>query len=161
MGLAYSLQDAHAKDHCERVEANPGMKYEDGAVELPFNLGPTPKDQDLLSIVPMVIPDFSVKTSASGEQAEFKGFEDDRKKGEGRERGLICLLANFRSPALCPPHMPVTQRYRNSRAEEIFKLRLGLACLELPGAVVGRFASSRRISSALGAGHMPARVNWS
>jgi hypothetical protein len=26
---------------------------------------------------------------------------------------------------------------------------------ELPGAVVGRFASSRRTSSALGAGHMP------
>jgi hypothetical protein len=76
MGLAYSLQDAHVKGHCERVGANPGMK-----MKLPFNLGPTPKDQDLLSIVPRVIPDFGVNTSASGEQAEFKGFEDDRKKG--------------------------------------------------------------------------------
>jgi hypothetical protein len=30
MGLAYSLQDAHVKDHCERVggAANPGMKTE-------------------------------------------------------------------------------------------------------------------------------------
>ena len=35
--------------------ANPGME-----MKLPFNLGPTPKDQDLLSIVPMVIPDFGV-----------------------------------------------------------------------------------------------------
>jgi hypothetical protein len=75
MGLAYPLeQDAHVKDHCERVEANPGMK-----MKLPFNLGPTSKDQDLLSIAPRVIPDFGLGTSASGEQAEF---EDDRKKGE-------------------------------------------------------------------------------
>jgi hypothetical protein len=80
MGLAYSLQDAHVKDHCERVGANPGME-----MKLPFNLGPTPKDQDLLSIVPMVIPDFGVETSASGDQAEFKGFADDRKKG-GNDR---------------------------------------------------------------------------
>ena len=47
MGLAYSLEDAHVKDHCERVGGNPGMK-----MKLPFNLGPTSKDQDLLSIVP-------------------------------------------------------------------------------------------------------------
>jgi hypothetical protein len=51
-------------------------------MKLPFNLGPTSKDQDLLSIVPRVIPDFGVNTSASGEQAGFKGFEGDRKKGE-------------------------------------------------------------------------------
>ena len=60
--------------------ANPGME-----MKLPFNLGPTPKNQDLLSIVPMVIPDFGVETSASGDQAEFKGFADDRKKG-GNDR---------------------------------------------------------------------------
>ena len=30
----------------------------------------------------MVIPNFGVKTSATGEQAEVKGFEDDRKKGD-------------------------------------------------------------------------------
>jgi hypothetical protein len=77
MGLAYSLQDAHVKDHCERAGAKPGMK-----MKLPFNLGPTPKDQELLSVVPMVIPNFGVKTSAAGEQAEVKGFEHDRKEGD-------------------------------------------------------------------------------
>jgi hypothetical protein len=73
MGLAYSLEDAHVKDHCERVGANPGMK-----MKLPFNLGPTSKDQDLLSIVPRAIPDIGLDTSATGEQAEY---EDDRKNG--------------------------------------------------------------------------------
>jgi hypothetical protein len=67
MGLAYPLQDAHVKGHCERVGANPGMK-----MKLPFNLGPTSKDQDLLSIVRRAIPDFGVNTSASGEQAGFE-----------------------------------------------------------------------------------------
>jgi hypothetical protein len=38
MGLAYSLDEAHVRDHCERVGvgANPGMK-----MGLPFNLLPT------------------------------------------------------------------------------------------------------------------------
>jgi hypothetical protein len=74
MGLAYSLEDAHVKDHCERVGASrPGMK-----TKLPFNLGPTSKDQDLLSIVPRTIPDFGLDTPATGEQAEY---EDDQKYG--------------------------------------------------------------------------------
>jgi hypothetical protein len=47
-------------------------------MELPFNLGPTPKDQDLLSIVPRAIPDFGLDTSASGEQVEY---EDDQENG--------------------------------------------------------------------------------
>ena len=51
-------------------------------MELPFNLGPTSKDQELRSIVPVVIPNFGVKTSATGEQAEVKGFEDGRKEGD-------------------------------------------------------------------------------
>ena len=47
-------------------------------MELPFNLGPTPKDQDLLSVVPRAIPDFGLDTSASGEQVEY---EDDQENG--------------------------------------------------------------------------------
>jgi hypothetical protein len=47
-------------------------------MELPFNLGPTSKDQDLLSIVPRAIPDFGLDTPAAGEQAEY---EDDRQNG--------------------------------------------------------------------------------
>jgi hypothetical protein len=52
MGLAYSLDEAHVRDHCERVGANPGMK-----MGLPFNLLTTSKDQDLLSIAPRAFPE--------------------------------------------------------------------------------------------------------
>ena len=51
MGLAYSLNEAHVGNHCERVGAKPGMK-----VLLPFRLLPTSKDAELRSIVPRAIP---------------------------------------------------------------------------------------------------------
>jgi hypothetical protein len=52
VALAYSLNEAHVGGHCERVGATAGMK-----MRLPFNLMPTSKDVDLLSIVPRAIPD--------------------------------------------------------------------------------------------------------
>jgi hypothetical protein len=46
MGLAYSLNEAHVGNHCERVGAKPGMK-----MALPFNLLPSSKDKDLRSAI--------------------------------------------------------------------------------------------------------------
>ena len=40
MGLAYSLNEAHVGDHCERVGAQPGM-----GMMLPFKLMPSSKDK--------------------------------------------------------------------------------------------------------------------
>ena len=39
MGLAYSLNESHVRDHCERVGAQPGMR-----MALPFKLLPASKD---------------------------------------------------------------------------------------------------------------------
>jgi hypothetical protein len=71
-------------------------------MELPFNLGPTSKDQDLLSVAPMVIPDFGVKTSATGEQAEVKGFEDDQKKGDDDSDAVPALPFGLQIPIPIP-----------------------------------------------------------
>jgi hypothetical protein len=43
MGLAYSLEDAHVKDHCERVGGSPGMEIDGAAVQPRANAqGPRP-----------------------------------------------------------------------------------------------------------------------
>jgi hypothetical protein len=85
MGLAYSLDEAHVRDHCERVGANPGMK-----MELPFNLLPTSKDKDLLSIVPRAFPELGLDTSSTGEQVRVRpGLvrQEVRRRRFRRQRG--------------------------------------------------------------------------
>jgi hypothetical protein len=47
MGLAYSLNEAHVGDHCERVGGQPGMR-----MMLPLRLMSSSKDKELRSIVP-------------------------------------------------------------------------------------------------------------
>jgi hypothetical protein len=79
MGLAYSLDEAHVRDHCERVGANPGMK-----MELPFNLLPTSQDKELLSIVPRAFLELGLDTSSTG---ELDGHGYGKKNGEGGSVG--------------------------------------------------------------------------
>ena len=74
MGLAYCI--LFRRCACEGSLRK--RRGGDGAAVQPFNLGPTPKDQDLISVVPRAIPDFGLDTSASGEQVEY---EDGQKNG--------------------------------------------------------------------------------
>jgi hypothetical protein len=82
MGLAYSLDEAHVRDHCERVGANPGME-----MRLPFNLLSTSKDKDLLSIVPRAFPELGLDTSSTGELGEYGRAMFGKKFGEDGSGG--------------------------------------------------------------------------
>jgi hypothetical protein len=66
MALAYSLNEAHVVDHCERVGAQPGM-----GMALPLTLVPSSKDKELRSIVPRQFPDFGLVPSATGEETRL------------------------------------------------------------------------------------------
>jgi hypothetical protein len=78
MGLAYSLNEAHVGDHCERVgAAQPGM-----GMVLPFKLMPSSKDKELRSIAPRPSPQVGLDPSSTDGQDEL----DENRNGATRSR---------------------------------------------------------------------------
>jgi hypothetical protein len=66
MAVAYSLNEAHVVEHCERVGATAGMR-----TSLPFDLMPTSKDAELRSIVPRATPEKTSTALTAGGQDEY------------------------------------------------------------------------------------------
>ena len=113
MGLAYSLNEAHVGDHCERVGAKPGMK-----MMLPFNLLPTSKDKDLLSIVPRTFPDVGSDFSSTGEQDEYGEDMSGKNFGEGGSGGVGSGGSDTESKAETEPDVGPTKGLRVAPAVE-------------------------------------------
>jgi hypothetical protein len=94
MALAYSLNEAHVGDHCERVGAQPGMR-----MALPFKLLPSSKDKELRSIVPRPFPPVGLDPSATDDEqveggdnrngGDFGGYGSDDRDIGWRERNRV------------------------------------------------------------------------
>ena len=92
MGLAYSLNEAHVGNHCERVGAQPGMYEDDVTAQTLANVH---KDKELRSIAPRPFPEVGFDLSSTGEQDELDAERSGKGFGGGCARMFVLFDMNL------------------------------------------------------------------